>query len=100
MLLSSWPSTREATRPCLSSTIVVGTAPGGTAPDIAGKNVANPGAVILAACMLLEHIGDDARAARIRTAPETTIRDGTVITRDLGGSATTDQFTDAIIAKL
>jgi isocitrate dehydrogenase (NAD+) len=72
----------------------------GTAPDIAGKNVANPGAVILAACMLLEHIGDDARAARIRTALETTIRDGTVITRDLGGSATTDQFTDAIIAKL
>jgi isocitrate dehydrogenase (NAD+) len=72
----------------------------GTAPDIAGKNVANPGAVILAACMLLEHIGDDARAQRIRTALETTIREGKVITRDLGGTATTDQFTDAIIAKL
>jgi isocitrate dehydrogenase (NAD+) len=72
----------------------------GTAPDIAGKGVANPGAVILAACMLLDHIGDGDRAKRIRTALETTIRDGTTVTRDLGGSASTDQFTDAIIAKL
>jgi isocitrate dehydrogenase (NAD+) len=72
----------------------------GTAPDIAGKGVANPGALILAACMLLDHIGDGDRAKRIRAALETTIRDGTTVTRDLGGSATTDQFTDAIIAKL
>jgi isocitrate dehydrogenase (NAD+) len=72
----------------------------GTAPDIAGKGVANPGALILAACMLLDHIGDGDRAKRIRTALETTIRDGTTVTRDLGGSASTDQFTDAIIAKL
>jgi isocitrate dehydrogenase (NAD+) len=72
----------------------------GTAPDIAGRGVANPGAVILAACMLLDHIGDADRAKRIRTALETTIRDGTTVTRDLGGSASTDQFTDAIIAKL
>jgi isocitrate dehydrogenase (NAD+) len=72
----------------------------GTAPDIAGKGVANPGAVILAACMLLDHIGDETRAKRIRTALETTIREGKTVTRDLGGSASTDQFTDAIIAKL
>jgi isocitrate dehydrogenase (NAD+) len=72
----------------------------GTAPDIAGKGVANPGAVVLAACMLLDHIGDETRAKRIRTALETTIRDGKTVTRDLGGSASTDQFTDAIIAKL
>src|SRR5437868_4645599 len=72
----------------------------GTAPDIAGKGVANPGAVILAACMLLDHIGDADRAKRIRRALETTIRDGATVTRDLGGSATTDQFTDAIIANL
>jgi isocitrate dehydrogenase (NAD+) len=72
----------------------------GTAPDIAGKGVANPGAVVLAACMLLDHIGDEARAQRIRTALETTIREGKTVTRDLGGSASTDQFTDAIIAKL
>jgi len=72
----------------------------GTAPDIAGKGVANPGALMLAACMLLDHIGDGDRAKRIRVALESTIRDGTTVTRDLGGSATTDQFTDAVIAKL
>jgi isocitrate dehydrogenase (NAD+) len=72
----------------------------GTAPDIAGKGIANPSALILAACMLLEHIGDDSRAARIRQALETTIREGKTVTRDLGGSASTDQFTEAVIAKL
>jgi isocitrate dehydrogenase (NAD+) len=72
----------------------------GTAPDIAGKGVANPGAVVLAACMLLDHIGDSQRATRIRTALETTIREGKTVTRDLAGTATTDQFTDAVIAKL
>jgi isocitrate dehydrogenase (NAD+) len=72
----------------------------GTAPDIAGKNVANPGALVLAACMLLEHIGDLDRAKRIRIALESTIREGTTVTRDLGGTASTDQFTDALIAKL
>src|SRR3954469_24331530 len=72
----------------------------GTAPDIAGKGVANPGALVLAACMLLEHIGDGARAARVRTALESTIREGKTVTRDLGGSASTDQFTDAVISKL
>lgn len=72
----------------------------GTAPDIAGKNIANPGALILAACMMLEHIGDRDRAQRIRTAFETTVRDGSTVPRDLGGTASTDQFTDAIIARL
>jgi len=72
----------------------------GTAPDIAGKGIANPGALVLAACMLLEHIGDRERAKRIRTALETTIREGKTVTRDLGGTASTDEFTDAVIAKL
>jgi isocitrate dehydrogenase (NAD+) len=72
----------------------------GTAPDIAGKNLANPGALMLAACMLLDHLGDEERAKRIRRAIETTIREGKVVTRDLGGTASTDQFTDAIIARL
>jgi isocitrate dehydrogenase (NAD+) len=72
----------------------------GTAPDIAGKGVANPGALMLAACMMLEHFGEDDRARKIRRAIEATIREGKSITRDLGGSASTDQFTDAIIAKL
>ena len=72
----------------------------GTAPDIAGKNVANPGAVVLAACMLLDHLGDKARGDRIRNAFESTIREGETLTRDLGGAASTDEFTDAVIRKL
>jgi isocitrate dehydrogenase (NAD+) len=72
----------------------------GTAPDIAGKNIANPGALLLAACMLLDHIGDNERANRIRRAFEATIKEGKTVTRDLGGTASTTEFTDAIIAKL
>ena len=72
----------------------------GTAPDIAGKGIANPGALMLAACMMLEHLEDVERAGRIRRALEQTIRDGARVTRDLGGTATTDEFTDAIIARL
>jgi isocitrate dehydrogenase (NAD+) len=72
----------------------------GTAPDIAGKGIANPGALILAACMMLDHLGDSVRAGRIRDALSKVIRDGKTLTRDLGGTANTDQFTDAIIAAL
>ena len=72
----------------------------GTAPDIAGKGIANPASVILAACMLLEHIGDGPRGRRVRAALEDTIRERQTVTRDLGGTASTDEFTDAIIAKL
>ena len=72
----------------------------GTAPDLVGKNVANPAALLLAACMMLDHIGDAERATRIRTALETTITDRVTVTRDLGGTATTTQFADAIIKKL
>lgn len=72
----------------------------GTAPDIAGKNIANPGALVLAACMMLDHIGDRDRATRIRHAFESTIRGGVALTRDLGGTATTDEFTNAVIARL
>ncbi len=75
----------------------------GTAPDIAGQGIANPGALILAACMMLEHMGgaeNAARAARIRSAFESTVTGGMVRTRDLGGRATTAEFTDAIVAKL
>ena len=72
----------------------------GTAPNIAGKGVANPGALILAACMMLEYMTDGERAARIRNALEAVIREGTSTTGDLGGTASTDQFTDAIIARL
>ena len=72
----------------------------GTAPDIAGKGIANPSSVILAGCMLLEHLGDGARGRRVRSALEETIRARKTVTRDLGGTASTDEFTDAIIARL
>ncbi|MDQ2664917.1 MAG: isocitrate/isopropylmalate family dehydrogenase [Gemmatimonadota bacterium] len=72
----------------------------GTAPDIAGKGVANPGALILAACMMLEYMNDGERATRIRAALEGVIRDGENVTGDLGGKASTDQFSDAVIARL
>ena len=72
----------------------------GTAPDIAGKGIANPAALVLAACMMLEYMNEDERATRIRNALETTIREKKTVTRDLGGTASTDQFTDAVIARL
>ena len=72
----------------------------GTAPDIAGKGIANPSALVLAACMMLEYMNEGERASRIRTALESTIRERKTVTRDLGGSASTDQFTDAVIARL
>lgn len=72
----------------------------GTAPDIAGKGIANPGALVLAACMMLDHLDDSDRADRIRNALTKVIRAGKTLTRDLGGTANTDQFTDAIIAAL
>ena len=72
----------------------------GTAPDIAGKGVANPGALVLAAAMMLDHMGDVPRGDRIRNALQAVIAEGKTTTRDLGGTAGTEEFADAIIAKL
>lgn len=72
----------------------------GTAPDIAGKGIANPGALVYASCLMLEHVKEHERARRIRDAMESVIRERKTVTRDLGGTATTAQFTDAIIARL
>jgi isocitrate dehydrogenase (NAD+) len=72
----------------------------GTAPDIAGQGIANPSALMLAACMMLEHVGDAERGRRIRQAIERTIRAGKTTTKDLGGHASTDEYTDAVIAAL
>ena len=72
----------------------------GTAPDIAGLGVANPSALMLAACMMLEHVGDAGLGQRIRRAIEKTIRAGKTTTRDLGGHASTEEYTDAVIAAL
>lgn len=72
----------------------------GTAPDIAGQGIANPSALMLAACMMLEHVGDAERGQRVRRAIEQTIRAGRATTRDLGGHASTEEYTDAVIAAL
>ncbi|MEW5928760.1 MAG: isocitrate/isopropylmalate family dehydrogenase [Gemmatimonadota bacterium] len=72
----------------------------GSAPDIAGKGIANPAALMLAAVMMLRHLGMHDQAARIQAALETTIREGDSTTPDLGGTGTTDTFADAIIRRL
>ncbi|GJG85295.1 isocitrate dehydrogenase [Gemmatimonadetes bacterium T265] len=72
----------------------------GTAPDIAGKNVANPGALVLAAAMMLDHMGQKERGDRIRDAFEAQVREGRVLTRDLGGTAGTDEFTNELVARV
>jgi len=68
----------------------------GSAPDIADKNLANPIALLLSALMMLEHIGERQRAERIRSALGRVLAAGAVRTRDLGGQATTTEFTDAV----
>jgi isocitrate dehydrogenase (NAD+) len=68
----------------------------GSAPDIAGQNLANPTALLLSAVMMLDHIGENAAAMRIRTAVDTVLSAGRVRTRDLGGAATTTAYTDAV----
>ncbi|HEU0078684.1 MAG TPA: isocitrate/isopropylmalate family dehydrogenase, partial [Longimicrobiaceae bacterium] len=72
----------------------------GSAPDIAGKGIANPAALILAAVMMLRHLGMHDQAARISAALEATIREGDRTTPDLGGTGTTDTFADAVIGRL
>jgi isocitrate dehydrogenase (NAD+) len=72
----------------------------GSAPDIAGKGIANPLALLLAACLMLEHVGRADTAKRIREAVLSTLQTDLVRTADLGGSATTAAFTDAVIKRL
>ncbi|PYR60008.1 MAG: NAD-dependent isocitrate dehydrogenase [Acidobacteria bacterium] len=68
----------------------------GSAPDIANKNLANPTALLLSGLMLLDHIGERQRAERIRTALHRVLAYGRVRTKDLGGGATTTEFTEAV----
>ncbi len=68
----------------------------GSAPDIAGQGVANPSALILAACMMLDHVDEHEKADRIRAALTETVQDGNTTTRDLGGHASTREFADAV----
>jgi len=72
----------------------------GSAPDIAGKRLANPTAVILSSVEMLKYVGETQAARRIEAAVHATLSEPLLRTRDLGGKATTDQFTDAVIERL
>lgn len=72
----------------------------GSAPDIAGKGVANPAALILAGAMMLDHIGEGEAGNRVRAAVAGVIEQDTVRTRDLGGTATTREFGDAVVRRI
>jgi isocitrate dehydrogenase (NAD+) len=72
----------------------------GSAPDIANKNLANPTALLLSALMMLDHLGDRPASARIRAALDRVLTDGVIRTRDLGGTATTTEFTDAVCREI
>ena len=72
----------------------------GSAPDIAGKGLANPLAVLLAAAMMLDHVGRQDLSGRLRSAIDLTLNQDLVHTGDLGGKATTGEFADAVIQRL
>ena len=72
----------------------------GSAPDIAGKGIANPTALILSAAMLLRHIQDDVSAHIVRTAVANVIQEGSSLTPDLGGTASTTQYTDRLVEEV
>ena len=72
----------------------------GSAPDIADQNIANPTALLLSAVLMLRHIGENAAATRIMSALGRVLIAGTTRTRDLGGTASTSQFADAVCKAL
>jgi isocitrate dehydrogenase (NAD+) len=72
----------------------------GTAPDIAGKNLANPMALLMSAIMMLRHIGEPERAGAVMQAMTAVLGEGKVRTRDLGGASTTTAFADAICRQI
>jgi len=72
----------------------------GSAPDIAGQNLANPTALLLSALMMLRHLQEGAAADRIMAALERVLASGHARTRDLGGTATTTEFTTAICKEI
>ncbi|MDK2985689.1 MAG: isocitrate dehydrogenase [Clostridia bacterium] len=72
----------------------------GSAPDIAGKNLANPTAIILSAAGMLKYLGEVEKGRKIIEAVEETFRKGRCVTTDLGGKATTEEFTESLCEKL
>jgi homoisocitrate dehydrogenase len=72
----------------------------GSAPDIAGKGIANPIASIRSAAMLAEHLGFLQESEKIMKSCHEVLKDGTVLTPDLGGTCTTDEVTEAVLERL
>jgi isocitrate dehydrogenase (NAD+) len=72
----------------------------GTAPDIAGKGLANPTALLMSSILMLDHLGERSAARRVEAALDKVYREGNHHTRDLGGTTSTNAFTDAVIAAL
>ena len=72
----------------------------GSAPDIAGKGIANPSAQMLAAAMMLDHLGELEAAKRLRCALEATIVQDKIRTADLGGRASTAEFARAVVKRI
>ncbi len=72
----------------------------GSAPDIAGKGIANPLAAIASGAMMLDHLGEAGSAARLHRAIERLASQGTTLPADLGGTATTEEVADAVIVAL
>lgn len=72
----------------------------GSAPDIAGQHKINPTAAILSASLMLAHLGEADAAARVEGAVAAVLAEGKILTQDLGGTASTEAFADAVIAKL
>lgn len=72
----------------------------GSAPTIAGKNVANPTAIILSAALMLSHLGEQECARNLEQAIAAVLAEGKCLTSDLGGKTGTSEFADAVISKL
>jgi isocitrate dehydrogenase (NAD+) len=72
----------------------------GAAPDIAGRGIANPAALILSGAFMLQHLGYMKEASRVENAVFEILSEGNVLTPDLGGKAKSQEFTNAICAKI
>jgi isocitrate/isopropylmalate dehydrogenase len=72
----------------------------GSAPDIAGRGVANPVAIVVSAAMMLHHLAEDEAAVSVERAVARVLEEGRTLTPDMGGTATTSQVTEAIVGAL
>lgn len=72
----------------------------GSAPDIAGKNIANPTGLLKSACMMLDYLGENILSRKIENALFEVLKEGKILTNDLGGCATTKEFSDEVIKKI